>query len=192
MTKFKPWKIVAIILAALLLAFLIWKLATKPERYFKTITIEHQHIFNTVKERNYLDTIVYAGLVNLSQINDSLIVVIKPLTNEIKSLYPDELELKAKIIGEGNTFIIWTQPDLGRDEYITVLSHELIHLKQYYTKELVVQPGMTPLWQGKLFVVENTAENVANRPWEIDAISKQPMLKSLMLNTLYGQEITQK
>ena len=95
---------------------------------------------NTIKEKPYLDTIVYAGIKGLDL--KGLVITIDPLSDEIKKKFSSEsenLELKAFIIGDENTYIIYVDNNLTRKDYIYTFSHELIHLKQYYTKDFIMK-----------------------------------------------------
>ena len=121
-------KIVGIILLIALVIFAIYKLSTQKEKYFSTFTFERSHqVYNTTGVA-YLDTIVQAGLQSLNI--DTVIVIIKPLINA-DGILPEGLTTKAYIKGSGRQYIIYID-NFSRDEYITILSHELIHLKQYY------------------------------------------------------------
>lgn len=177
----KKW-ILILIGVVVIIGVIILLMVNQKEKYFKQIKIENNNIFNTIKEKNYLDTIVYAGIKSLDI--DSLIIIIRPLTSDdIKKLSFDEnLELKAHIQGMNDTYIIWINPNESRSEYIEILSHELIHLKQYYTKELLIINNNIYWKNEKININDYTYEK---RPWEVEAFSNQKDLEKKMLQFLY-------
>ena len=181
------WKTTIECVVALMCGFIIFLLImsiihSKPQPFNK-LKFERVHIYNTIKEQNFLDTIVYSGLLN--QNLQGLVIVIKPLTKQVQDNFRYDLKLKAHIYGKDSTYIVWIDPSLQRSEYIEVLSHELIHLNQYVSKQLVVNSGdlSTVLWKGESINLSEYSYEL--RPWEIDAFSKQENLKSLMIKTLY-------
>ena len=82
----KGLKWIIIILAILLIGTIIFFIVNQKEKYFnKDITIENVNILNTMEDKVYLDTIIYAGVKSLKI--DSLIIVVKELTpKDIKIL----------------------------------------------------------------------------------------------------------
>ena len=100
----------------------------------------------------------------------------------MKKTFSSELDLKACIIGQDDTYIIYVDNNMNRSQYITTFSHELIHLKQYYTKELIVKNNIT-IWKGQQINLNNVVYQ--DRPWEIEAFSNQKDLENKMNNILY-------
>lgn len=178
----KLLKIIGIVLLVLLLIFVIYKIATYKEPSFNKFPFKpNHHIYNTTQVA-YLDTIVESGLQKLNI--DSVIVVIKPLVNK-QGMLPGDLELKAHIIGEGYQYIIFID-NFSRSENIQYLSHELIHLKQYYKNEFkLVDNGKTPIWKGDTIDVKNYTYE--NRPWEKEAYENSSSLASKMNELLYNK-----
>jgi hypothetical protein len=174
----KILKIIGAILLAILLIFIIWKIVTYKEKPFKKFTFKtYNHVFNTTKI-SYLDTIVHSGLQSLKI--DSVIVVIEPLINNEK-LLPGDLDTKAYIKGEKYSYLIFIG-NFSRTDNILTLSHELIHLKQYYNNELIINGNMQ-IWKGDTINISNISYE--KRPWEIDAFSKQKQLELDMIKILY-------
>jgi len=168
-------------LIILVLGIVIWLITTQKEKYFKPIIIEkNNNIINNIKDKDYLDTIIYAGIkeINLS----GLFINIVPLSDNIKNNFQSDIELKAVITGDNNAYNIYLDTNMNRDQYITTLSHELIHLKQYYTKELVIENGI-PIWKGKK--VDLNSIDYQDRPWEIEAFAKQNDLEKKINKLLY-------
>jgi len=175
----KILKIIGIILLIFLIMFVVWKIISYEEKTFNTIAFEPGHkIFNTT-EQNYLDTIVHAGIQNIDI--DSIIIVIKPLINKSDILTHGDIDLKAHIVGEGLQYIIYIDK-FSRKENIKILSHELIHLKQYYNKDLTIKNGKV-LWKDKeININEYSYEKL---PWEEEAFNEQHILESKIKGILY-------
>lgn len=172
---------IIIILVLIIFVFVLYLILKKEEeKYFNKIEIENVNIFNTTNV-NYLDTIVYSGLKELN-IKD-VVIVIKELSENDKKLLGEDIDLKAHIKGENNTYIIFIDNKLNRYDYIRIMSHELIHLKQYYHKELVLINN-EPFWYNvKIFIEDYSYENL---PWEKDAFNNQNELKNKMVDILYN------
>lgn len=177
----KKW--IIILIAILIIGIITFFIVNQKEKYFNHIVIENNSIFNTIRDKNYLDTIIYAGVKSLEI--DDLIIVVRPLTKEnIENLsFDDKLELKAHIQGMDDTYIIWINPNESRNDYIEILSHELIHLKQYYTKELFIVNNNIYWRNENININDYTYEK---RPWEIEAFSNQKELEKKMINILYN------
>jgi len=175
----KNWlKIVGIILLIIIVIFTIYKLSTQKEKYFSKFTFEKYHqVYNTTGVV-YLDTIVQAGLQSLNI--DTVFIMIKPLINA-DGLLPDGYTTKAYIKGSEHQYIIFID-NMSRDEYITVLSHELIHLKQYYNKDLIVN-DKDVIWKGDK--IDLTLYTYENRPWERDAFDNENKIYFEMKSLLY-------
>lgn len=176
--KNKWFKIAGIILLIIVLIFLIWKISTYKEKLFNKFPFEtYHHVINTTNVL-YLDTIVHAGLQILKI--DSVIVVIKPLINK-EGILPGDLDVKGYIKGEGYTYIIFID-DFSKEESIKILSHELIHLKQYYNNELKIINNI-PVWKGDTIKLDKYDYN--QRPWEKEAFANEYDLGLKMNKILY-------
>ena len=73
--------------------------------------------------------------------------------------------------------------DVNREESITIISHELIHLKQYLTKELVYSNGIV-YWYKKELTLNDIG--YGDRPWETDAFKKEPELSNKIKSAIYS------
>ena len=152
------------------------------EQTFKQFDIETTNMVANRTEDNYLDSVVYVGLNELGM--DSIAVTIRPITDEVKQQFDSEGTLKAHILGRGRQYIIFLD-DMGRDESIKVLSHELIHLRQYVTQKLILHKNEV-IWDGKVISGYEVSESkYADRPWEIEAFAEQRQLESKIRNILY-------
>jgi len=152
------------------------------EQTFKQFDIQTTNMVANRTEDNYLDSVVYVGLNELGM--DSIAVTIRPITDEVKQQFDSEGTLKAHILGRGRQYIIFLD-DMGRDESIKVLSHELIHLRQYVTQKLILHKNEV-IWDGKVISGYEVSESKYNdRPWEIEAFAEQRQLESKIRNILY-------
>lgn len=175
-------KIAGIILLIILIIFIIYKISTYKEKQFNKFPFEtYHHIINTTNI-TYIDTIVHSGIQSLNI--DSVIIIIKPLI-EKQVLLPEDLETKAYIQGKGYQYLIFIG-NYSREENIQTLSHELIHLKQYYRNELIlIDNGKTPIWKGDTINIKDY--KYENRPWEKEAYDNSSNLASKMKLLLYGK-----
>lgn len=178
----KILKITGIVLLILLIIFIIYKISTYKETTFNKFDFKtYHHIINTT-EITYLDTIIHSGIQELNI--DSVIIVIKPLIDK-QVLLPGDLETKAYIKGSGYQYLIFIGK-YSREENIQTLSHELIHLKQYYKGEMkIVNQGKTPIWKGDTINIKDYTYE--NRPWEKEAYENSNDLSTKMKLLLYGK-----
>ena len=115
------------------------------EQTFNRIDIETTNLIANRTDRNYLDSIVYVGLNEMNL--DSIAITIRQISPDVQERFDSDSQLKAHIIGKENQYIIFVD-EMSRDEAIKVLSHELIHLKQYYTKKLILEKDKV-YWDGE-------------------------------------------
>lgn len=184
MTK-KIKTILVISVLSILLIFIGYKLITQKEPVFNSIKFDPTIVIKNKTDKLYYDTIVQCGLQVLNI--DSVEILIDNLENARFVNINDYVELKATIEGRYNIFIngynqfILYISDLNKNEAVTVISHELIHLKQYHDGRLKILPGIC-LWNGAMFDVNMVSYE--NRPWEIEAFSEQNDLRDKIENKL--------
>jgi hypothetical protein len=159
-----------IALAAILVIVLIviW---TKDPVFNSVVLPKDNYIINQ-SSVPYLDTIVAIGMNEIGKSGFS--VRIKDLTTEfLDNQSVNGLELGAVIIGSGKNYIIYVDPGLDKKRVIDVLSHEIIHLKQYSSGDLMVIDGVKGLvnWKGEM--IEVLELEYSSRPWEIEAFAEQ-------------------
>jgi predicted metallopeptidase len=152
------------------------------EQTFNRIDIETTNLIANRTDRNYLDSIVYVGLNEMNL--DSVAITIRQISPEVQAMFDSNSQLKAHIIGKENQYIIFVD-DMSRDEAIKVLSHELIHLKQYYTKKLILEKDKV-IWDGKeIYQSEINEIEYKQRPWEAEAFAGQRGLENKIREILY-------
>ena len=152
------------------------------EQTFNRIDIETTNMVANRTDRDYLDSIVYVGLNELNL--DSVAITIRQISPDVQAMFDSESQLKAHIIGKGNQYIIFVD-EMSRDEAIKVLSHELIHLKQYYTKKLILEKDKV-YWDGEeMYQSEINEMEYKRRPWEAEAFTGQRGLENKIREILY-------
>jgi len=171
--------LIVIIVIGLITLLIIKTSKKEPEKYFNSVKFNSVNYVNNNTDKNYYDTIIKVGLEKLNLRDVS--VLITPLSPSIKSSLGDNYELKAHLRENGDEYVLFID-DVSREESITIISHELIHLKQYLTKELVYSNGIV-YWQKKEFVLNDIG--YGDRPWETDAFNKEPELSSKIKSVLY-------
>jgi hypothetical protein len=156
----------------------------KEEEFLDTIEIESNNIVTNRTDNEFYDKIVEVGLYELGI--DSVYVRINEITDEAKSNFDIDTELRAHIVGRGNQYTIWID-EMGQDESIKVLSHELIHLEQYRNREIILEEYYV-VWRGINYTYGDIERmDYLKRPWEIDAINKSKKLRESMEGILYGR-----
>ena len=172
-------KIIWFILVLLSIIFGIWKIITYKDKPFNKVEIEYNNFIHNTTNMKFLDTILHVGL-NEFKI-DSTQILIRLLTNDVLPPIKEDIEYKAIIQDFGKKYILWIVK-LNKKESFTVISHELVHIKQYYYGELSILNGV-PLWKDEIFDI-NTVDYF-NRPWEKEAFNKQGMISKNFKKILY-------
>ena len=158
------------------------KFGVYKEQTFNRIDIETTNLIANRTDRNYLDSIVYVGLNEMNL--DSVAITIRQISPEVQAMFDSNSQLKAHIIGKENQYIIFVD-EMSRDEAIKVLSHELIHLKQYYTKKLILEKDKV-IWDGRVvYQTEINETKYEQRPWEAEAFAGQRGLENKIREILY-------
>jgi predicted metallopeptidase len=152
------------------------------EQTFNRIDIQTTNMVSNRTDTDYLDSIVYVGLNEMNL--DSIAITIRQISPDVQAMFDSESQLKAHIIGKGNQYIIFVD-EMSRDEAIKVLSHELIHLKQYYTKKLILEKDKV-YWDGEeIYQREINETEYQRRPWEAEAFAGQRGLENKIREILY-------
>jgi len=152
------------------------------EQTFNKIDIQTTNMVSNRTDRDYLDSIVYVGLNEMNL--DSVAITIRQISPEVQAMFDSNSQLKAHIIGKGKQYIIFVD-EMSRDEAIKVLSHELIHLKQYYTKKLILEKDKV-IWDGRVVYQNEINETkYEQRPWEAEAFAGQRGLETKIREILY-------
>jgi hypothetical protein len=168
----KRKNIVIGILVLILIGLVIYFTSNQKERTFKKVTLSHNNIITNKTSKSYLDTLVSEGLDVLGLKGE--FVMIKTMDPSLKDALGTDTELRAYIIGENNQYVIYID-DLNREESLTILSHELIHLQQYSSGRLIKMEDHFMMFDGEIYNVNNI--KYKDRPWEIEAFKNETDLK---------------
>ena len=147
------------------------------EEYFSQIELPTTNtVVNTLDRLHYYDTILAVGMdgAGLSGVT----VVINDMTDAAKNQFNGELKAHIRLFNGVYYLFVGA---LDRGEAIQVMAHEIVHIKQYQSGELLYENGDV-IWQGEIYTLE---EEYERRPWERDAFEKQNSIESIILNILY-------
>ena len=171
-------QILVAIAGAAVVALGIYKVSDTKETTFKQVNIDYSNTVLNTTSSSYLDTIIHTGL-TVQEIKD-VSVVIKPMNPKVKNSF-EEGNLEAFINVKDSIYNIYID-NISRDEAVTVLSHELVHLQQYRSNNLQIKNGV-PQWYGKDYDISLIP--YSERPWEMDAFSKQNNIIKQIKSKLY-------
>lgn len=185
----KPSTKKALIIVGIVILMFIGYLILKPTttNYFDKIDIPPTSSVTNRTGISYLDTIVHTGL-NILEI-DTVFININKLSKDTKpDNSEDNIELLALLqAGENNTFSLSVNDNESRYEYIKIISHELIHLRDYYNKDLILFDNYGVIYKDKEWEDGRTVP-YARRPWEIEAELQGRILATKIKDKLYPKE----
>ena len=128
--------------------------------------------------KQYLEDAVHIGLDHLDIQNVTVAVKIGV---PARGHEQDGVELKGFIVQDNGGYLIVLY-DLKFSNAIRILAHELAHLQQYHTQELI-KVGDKIIYQGKIYNVNNLPP-YQYRPWEQDAFERMDDIELAILNSL--------
>lgn len=96
----------------------------------------------------------------------------------------NNLTMKEGVAGEAwdngdREFYVRVDSALEREDFITTLLHEMVHVKQYVKGELKDMSGFRILWKKEEF---HSQMEYHDRPWEIEAYTLEKELDKQFLN----------
>ena len=179
MSKLEKFLIVLIIIFAGVLLYNILKPAPK----LKDVNFHLDYptnIVTNVSSVSYADTLTHAGLKVLDI--DSVRIVIHDLPDERSmSLMEDT---KGFVISSTPRFLnIYMDGSMGRSQYIKILSHELIHVKQVYSGRLITDDAPVFIFDNKKYNKDFIPYSV--HPWEQEAYRLQNQVSSELRQVAY-------
>lgn len=147
--------------------------------HIKPIELNNTDLIHNRTNVSYYDTIISVGL---EKLNIEEHVIVKNLPEH---MLPNNgnLEVKALIYPQNNYYVIRIIPQKTKKESLRILSHELIHLRQYVNKEIVIDNENRVFWKGKEFIIN--PENYYNRPWEDEAFRLQDSLGKVISEEIF-------
>jgi hypothetical protein len=134
---------------------------------------------------DYIETITYIGLNELKI--DSITVNLYYLPDNLKYVkLHDQIGIINALVYKNfdKNYSIFVNNNSINNMIVEYIAHELIHVKQFETNRLIVFNGLNYIkFDHKIYLTTQT--NYQNRPWEIEAFSKQDELESRILQILH-------
>lgn len=149
------------------------------DKPFKKIQLSENNTVVNYTRYPYLDTIAYVGLDELGMCDIEL--EIKALSEQAKKNFSSELQLRGLIYGSGSKYTMWIDK-AERKEHSNIVAHELIHLRQYYSKQLI-HDGFYVYWNRAKYDLKEI--EYGSRPWEADAFEHEVILERAINSKLY-------
>lgn len=154
----------AIVVITSIIIFII--LLNKPKYFIEEpLTYNGNKIVNTLNKPEY-DTIFNYVLIESGVTNASIYVV--KLETESETLKGQAGIYKDKIV-------LFLKDDLYGSDIHEIIAHEVAHVKQLHTKDLVNIDGDNVIYKGKHYKLSEI--EYLDRPWEIDAFNTRYNLK---------------
>lgn len=162
-------KLLIIIIGLFVILFVVYLILNykDPNRPFKTIELSGGNLIQNNTYPPYYDTVLSVAMDRMGMVGNH--VIVSKLSDVAKSQFDGEL--KAHIRYHNKTFYLFVI-DMNKSESIEVLSHEVIHMHQYTTGNLVYDGKV--VWMGEVFDLNSQEYEV--RPWEKDAFNRQGKL----------------
>jgi hypothetical protein len=156
----KPLIITYTSLTIAFFSFNFVKIKEKSYKYKNSTIIINNNVINDISNKPYIDSVINIGLnnLNISGIN----VIVKEFNNNSNNT--NYLGYVKKY--NDNDYIIWIDK-MTKDKIILILSHELIHIKQYHTKQLMIK-NSNVFWNNQIVYI-NDYDDYYQRPWENEA-----------------------
>jgi hypothetical protein len=176
--KTKRLLIILGIIISMILLFIL--LTNSKNRSYKTVTLSENNfvLFPSPKYGIY-DTILRIAL-DVENLKNITLVI---LELDEKSKTEFDGELRAKIIQYDEIYYLYVN-DLTNKELITVLSHEVIHIRQYESKKIIYDRKTKKVfWENE--VVDLDLVPYEKRPWEIEAFAQEGDLSIKVEKIIY-------
>lgn len=170
---------IILFISLIIICILLYLLTNQKERYFKKTIFNEENVIQNSTNNKYLDTIIYSGL-NVLDIKGITTIII-PLSKAPKQYFINNVDILAFIVLDGNRYYIFID-NVSREESIKILSHELIHLNQYYTGKLKINKDIV-IWQKNTY--KGNEIPYKDRPWEINAFNNENILLEKIESKLY-------
>lgn len=147
------------------------------EEYFKQVELsDNNTVVNSLNRLHYYDTILAVGMDGAGL--KGVTVVINDMTGAAKNQFNGELKAHIRLFNGVYYLFVGA---LDRAEAIQVIAHEIVHIQQYHSSQLVYENEEVK-WEGEIYTLE---EEYERRPWERDAFERQSAIEAFILNTLY-------
>ena len=168
-------KIVLGVIILLILLFLIFK-SKKEDKVFNKVVLSNFSTIDNVVFPTYYDTVLSVAM---NKMGVGGHVVVGQLSDVAKSQFDGDL--KAHIRYFNSKFYLFTG-NMSRCESIEVLCHEVVHMEQYSSGDLVYDNNVI-IWKGER--IELNSKEYMDRQWEKDAFDRQSQLIKSVESVLY-------
>lgn len=173
--------LIKILLGALVvtaIVFFVTKIQAE-DRPFNSVELSSKNLITNNKLPEYYDTILSVGLDQAGIENQH--IIINPLSDGAKNQFDGEL--RAHIRFYNGSFYLFIE-ELDRDLAIQVISHEIIHMKQYISGDLSYDNSVL-VWKGEIFDLTNI--EYSKREWESEAFSSENQVADPVYKILWGK-----
>ena len=155
------------------------------EETFLPLDMTSTNLISNRTDKPYLDTIVQLGLQELG-FDNGIAVNIRPISDRVKESFDSNMTLEAHLMGRNSQYMLFID-EMGRDAAIKVISHELVHLRQYQNGDLFLGRDYVLFKNKKYYDFEIFEMKYEQRPWEAEAYSEQKELYNKLYVKLYGK-----
>lgn len=169
--------VVSLIIILVLVFGLFNRLSATEDGYFKEVELSQSNSVYNKEMPSFYDTIVSVGL-DAAGITGTY-VVIGQLSDAAREQFNGEL--KAHIRYYNGVYYLFTN-EMDRVEAIRVISHELIHINQYNSGQLIYEDGELT-WNNQKYDLSTLDYDY--RPWEKDAFDKEGDLSNKISEILF-------
>lgn len=169
--------ILLVICILALASFVIFNSQTQKEIPFSSVELQDNNYVVNNSLPSYYDTIVSVGLDQVGI--KGVTVTIGELSDQAKQTFSGELNAHVRFID--GKFYLFIDP-LSKKTAITVISHEIIHMKQYLDGTFQYDDGKIT-WNGESYLLDDI--NYDDRPWETEAFQLESQLASQISKVVY-------
>lgn len=174
----KNTRLIILGIIVLVLGFLyFYDAQPRNEPPFKSVNLEQENYVINNTMPSFYDTIIHLGLKELGLKGVS--VTVERLSDQAKQTFDGELNAHIRYIDGG--FYLFIDP-LNKKRAITIISHELIHVKQYLDETFKYDDGKIT-WNGQTYLLDDI--NYDDRPWETEAFQLESQLASHISEIVY-------
>jgi hypothetical protein len=172
-------KIVGISIGSILVITLISYaiISNSEDKPYNQVNISYNNSILNSSLPSYYDTVLYVGLDALGA--EGVTITVDKLSDKAKEQFDGEL--KAHIRRYNGMYYLFID-EYSREEVIEIVAHELIHIQQYDSNDLVYLNGSV-FWRGEEYDLTNI--EYQKRPWEDEAFEAQSQIASIISNILY-------
>ena len=150
------------------------------DKPFNQVVLSEDNMVINYTSINYYDTVLSVGL-DMAGV-DGVLVRMESLSDAAKSNFDGEL--KAHIRYYNGVYYLFVD-ELDREDAITIIAHEIIHILQYNSGQLQYDlANGYVIWENE--TIDPTRVSYDDRPWEQDAHQRDGQLSVKIRDILYN------